>query len=879
MQVPKKAPVASPWMARATSRPPRSRLGDQERLRHRQGRDAPRAARALRPIRSESWPEGEHRGHERDHVAAEEERDDGVAEAEALLVERDERRDQAGAEREEHEHRTRCARPGSRAHQHAGSSKPPALARRPPGAGRAPARRATSAAASAGRRCPTARAPRAAGRAGGRGAPPWAGRGGWPAPRARRCRRRTRPSSRRPAHRHRTRRTGGREARERRAWSTAAGSTSTASTGPRPRRGPGLGQQARAAAGVERRPGGRAPSSASRHMRGGGVVARAEALARRPGPARAPRPGRPGGRGRAGTSPASQAAGGSGQPGTSARGRCGEGAGGQAPGAASSGAPRGAQTSPAASQAHRLQRAQRGEGPRQVRAGGPPTSEARRQHGGLARLRPSCAARRAHPARGRRRRASPGWPPSPSTSAWRARAAQRAGARRAPARPSSTRRWPRPASRGASPGASWPRRSALLDALPALAEAIRPRAGAGGLGGHDARVGALRGGARLARGQLAGLGADAGRRLGAGGRQRRGGAALLARTRRTTGLRARGPGRARGPRTRWVGSTCRGPEAEPLVWDPGVHAVVAHASTRTCKRQLAGLGRGLRRRRPASALHPRGLGQRRDDRAGGRRPRRRRGAAALGGFANGGPALHGGQAHDRRARRSGRASRPRLARGGRRRCALGDPDDPATDVAPLRRGAAPAPEARAALAEALALRRRGGGGRGRARALLHPDGGAPAARPPRAAGALARGELRPAARPGGGRRRRGGPGARQRQPLRASGAAVFGAGRGRSVVPGLRAARVLVDEGPLYQDPHLVVGGVGDSGLGGARPKLEQLVWARRVHRAGGVRLGQDAQVLPVHEGLEPGPAELGARPPSRASRRRGRRAPPRASR
>jgi hypothetical protein len=53
------------------------------------------------------------------------------------------------------------------------------------------------------------------------------------------------------------------------------------------------------------------------------------------------------------------------------------------------------------------------------------------------------------------------------------------------------------------------------------------------------------------------------------------------------------------------------------------------------------------------------------------------------------------------------------------------------------------------------------------------------------------------------------------------------------VVAGLRAARVLVDEGPLYEDPHLVVGGVGDSGLAGARPKLEQLVYARRVHRAG----------------------------------------------
>ena len=64
----------------------------------------------------------------------------------------------------------------------------------------------------------------------------------------------------------------------------------------------------------------------------------------------------------------------------------------------------------------------------------------------------------------------------------------------------------------------------------------------------------------------------------------------------------------------------------------------------------------------------------------------------------------------------------------------------------------------------------------------------------------------------------------------ALGAAVFGPG-GR-LVPRLRAARVLLDEGPLYQDAHLVVGGVGDSGLAGARPKVEQLVWARRVHRA-----------------------------------------------
>lgn len=68
------------------------------------------------------------------------------------------------------------------------------------------------------------------------------------------------------------------------------------------------------------------------------------------------------------------------------------------------------------------------------------------------------------------------------------------------------------------------------------------------------------------------------------------------------------------------------------------------------------------------------------------------------------------------------------------------------------------------------------------------------------------------------------------------GAALFGgtAAERESFTRGVRAARVVVDEGPLYQDPHLVVGGVGDSGLAGARPKLEQLVWAKRVHWAAG---------------------------------------------
>lgn len=65
------------------------------------------------------------------------------------------------------------------------------------------------------------------------------------------------------------------------------------------------------------------------------------------------------------------------------------------------------------------------------------------------------------------------------------------------------------------------------------------------------------------------------------------------------------------------------------------------------------------------------------------------------------------------------------------------------------------------------------------------------------------------------------------------GAAVFGpSARARTVADALKGARITINEGPLYQDPHLVVGGVGDSGLAGARPKVEQLVYARRVHVA-----------------------------------------------
>jgi acyl-CoA reductase-like NAD-dependent aldehyde dehydrogenase len=171
-----------------------------------------------------------------------------------------------------------------------------------------------------------------------------------------------------------------------------------------------------------------------------------------------------------------------------------------------------------------------------------------------------------------------------------------------------------------------------------------------------------------------------------------------------------------------------GPAAEELVWDPGVHAVVAHASNATCKRQLAGLGAAY---------------------AAGARLR---------------PYIPEGSGNDER----GAHFTPTIVRlppG-----ALGVALWREESFAPLR-------------------------------GLVLADG-------PEHALALAN------------------------DTPYALGATVFGPGE--EVVAGLRAARVLVDEGPLYQDPHLVVGGVGDSGLAGARPKLEQLVWARRVHRAAG---------------------------------------------
>jgi len=363
----------------------------------------------------------------------------------------------------------------------------------------------------------------------------------------------------------------------------------------------------------------------------------------------------------------------------------------------------------------------------------------------------------------------------------------------------------------------------LLDAMPALAEAIRPRA-----------VPAVSGSTELQwmpYGVVLGWHAAnspvwvptvvAASALVAGN-------AVLARpssrVRRTTALVVGALAEA-WPEDAIVVADLPGPEAEPLVWDPGVQAVVAHASTGTCKRHLAGLGAAYAR---GAALRPyiaEGSGNDAMLVLEGADLDAAAAAAALGGFANAGQLCMSAKRLIV-ARAVWERFAPRLvaAVGALR---VGDPDDPRTDIGPLPHGPA-RDRARAAFDEARAR-----GGR-----VLVGEGEQGEHFTPTIVEldrtmcdvVLWREE--------------------SFAPLRglivvededealllandtpyALGAAVFGSSE--RVVRGLRAARVLVDEGPLYQDAHLVVGGVGDSGMAGARPKIEQLVWARRVHRA-----------------------------------------------
>ena len=363
----------------------------------------------------------------------------------------------------------------------------------------------------------------------------------------------------------------------------------------------------------------------------------------------------------------------------------------------------------------------------------------------------------------------------------------------------------------------------LLDALPELAEAIRPRpvpAASGTTTLEWAPYGVVLGW-HAANSPVWVPTVVAASALVAGN-------AVLARpsarVRRTSGLvleALAGPW----PEDAVVVVDAPGPQAEPLVWDPGVQAVVAHASTATIKRQLAGLGAAYAAGAPLRPYVAEGSGNDAMIVLDGADLDRAARAAALGGFANAGQlCMAAKRMIVERSAWGDYAPRLRAAVGALR---LGDPDDEATDLAPLPEGPARA-WARAALAEARAAGAElvvGEGERGdfftptiallpraaRGVALWREEGFAPLR------GLVIADDAEDAF-------------ALANDTPFALGAAVFGPGE--AIVPRLRAARVLVDEGPLYQDAHLVVGGVGDSGTAGARPKIEQLAWARRVHRA-----------------------------------------------
>ncbi len=266
-------------------------------------------------------------------------------------------------------------------------------------------------------------------------------------------------------------------------------------------------------------------------------------------------------------------------------------------------------------------------------------------------------------------------------------------------------------------------------------------------------------------------------------------------------------------------------EAERLIVDPGVDAIVAHSSTETCKRHLALLGRGYEHGARLRPYIPEGSGNDALLVLAGADLDRAADAIAVGAFANSGQlCMSAKRIVVERAVWDELAPRLRRAVDA---LVVGEPDDPACDVVALGPGRA-LDLAAAHLAEAL---ERGGevvAGSEQSRGQLPV-----VVRIPLDATDI-----------GLWRQESFGP---VRSLVVAEdeehaialtndsgfglGAAVFGGAE--RVADQVDGARIVVDEGPLYQDPHLIVGGVGDSGIAGARPKLEQLVWSRRVHRAG----------------------------------------------
>ncbi len=264
-------------------------------------------------------------------------------------------------------------------------------------------------------------------------------------------------------------------------------------------------------------------------------------------------------------------------------------------------------------------------------------------------------------------------------------------------------------------------------------------------------------------------------------------------------------------------------EAEQLIVHPGVHAVVAHGSTRTCKRHFARLSTAYAEGAPLRPYIPEASGNDPAIVLAGADLDRAARAIAVGAFMNAGQLCMSAKRIIVESRIWNEFA-PRLRREveGLR---LGDPAREETDVAPLGDGVGVG-RARTALAEAIALGGEIVAGAGEQGPFFTPT----VVLLPRAAMdtilwseesfAPVRG-LMLAADPHDAV-------ALANADAHGLGASVFGPGE--EIVPKLRAARVVLNEDPLYQDPHFVVGGVGESGLFGARPKLEQLVFARRVH-------------------------------------------------
>jgi len=281
-------------------------------------------------------------------------------------------------------------------------------------------------------------------------------------------------------------------------------------------------------------------------------------------------------------------------------------------------------------------------------------------------------------------------------------------------------------------------------------------------------------------------------------------------------------------------------EAEALISAPGVGAVVAHASTATCRRHMARLAAAYADGAVMRPYIPEASGNDAMVVLDGANMDRAAQAAALGGFANAGQLCMAAKriiveraARDEFVHRLVEAVQALVT---------GPADDERTDVAPI---AGPAlSRALDDLAEALEA-----GGK-----LLTGGQSQPGDSP--SAGTVPGLGLSPTVvlLPGSALHVRlwrdesfaplrglvVADDARHAVALANDtpfglGAAVFGPHeRAMTVAAALKGARVTVNEGPLYQDAHLVVGGIGDSGLAGARPKVEQLVYARRVHVAAG---------------------------------------------